>query len=70
MPAANPQVHIVTVIDRADFDRVMHQSAHRSMQAAHTYAEVIALPIAKAKVEPEWRHAVDYHIDSINLIGE
>lgn len=63
-------IHILTITDQSDFDKQLHESAHRTAPGAYAYAEDVALPAARNVVDAEYHHALHYEIRTIEIIGE
>ena len=59
------QVYVLTYIDTADFDKVLHQSVHPSHAKATLYAQEVVYTTLAQKVGKDWEHALDFEVTAL-----
>ena len=61
-------IYILTIVDTADFDKQLHQSAFTTEADAAAYAEHVELPRLQAIAGDEWAHAIEASIEELPII--
>lgn len=62
-------IYILTYIDAAAFDDVLHMSAHTSRELAERYAQDVVFPDLAIDVGKDWAYALAYDIKKMRIVA-